>query len=361
MEMMNSRGHVFIALSGGVDSAVSAALLLSQGYQVTGIYMDTWKDPLWADRKQGLGTSEELAQQTARVLQIPFLSFDVKALFYKDVVQKFIEDYLRGLTPNPCLFCNPRIKWGILQSYAVENGADYFATGHYAQLERDALGKVRLFRGKDKSKDQSYVLALLSQSQLQKTLLPIGLHSKIEVRSYAQNLKLPVADREESQDLCFLGINDYRDFLDRFSTKPIEPGKIVNQKGEVVGSHQGLPFYTIGQRKGIRVAASEPYYVIGKDLTKNHLLVGFDNEACQDHLVVGSSNWISGQHPTCGESYDVMIRYRAKPVKAILFGSTGENFRLKFNQPQRGITPGQVAVLYSGEECLGGGVILPNN
>jgi tRNA-specific 2-thiouridylase len=361
MEMMKLKGHVFVALSGGVDSAVCAALLLSQGYQVTGIHMDTWKETLLADEKLGSGSSKEYAEKTAKVLQIPFISMDVKGQFYRDVVLKFIEGYLQGSTPNPCLFCNPTIKWGILQSYALEKGADYFATGHYAKLVRDTFGNVRLLRGADKSKDQSYVLSLLSQFQLQKTLMPLGSKLKSEVRSFAQRLKLPVADREESQDLCFLGVTDYRDFLQRYSKMPFEPGEIVNINDEVVGQHRGLPFYTIGQRKGIRVASSEPYYVIEKDISRNRLVVGFADEAGQDHLIAGSSNWISGQQPNCGQTYDVMIRYRANPVEAILTDSTSDKFRLKFIQPQRGITPGQVASLYSGEECLGGGVILSNN
>jgi tRNA-specific 2-thiouridylase len=359
MKRVMDNKKVFVAMSGGVDSAVCAAILLSQGYQVTGIHMETWKDPQGETEAASLPSSRQLAQITAEALGIPLLSLDVKDRFYSEVVRKFIRDYLSGFTPNPCLFCNPQIKWHILQTYALDRGAAYFATGHYARLEKDPSGVTHLNRAVDPTKDQSYVLSMLSQYQLQNTLLPLGLMTKAEVRTYAQKLKLPVADRQDSQDLCFLGTVDYRDFLERFaqSDSASKPGDIVNTQGEVIGQHDGLHRYTIGQRKGIRVASSEPYYVIDKDIEHNRLVVGYAEEAGRKQLFAKSANWVTGNPPEEGGMYDVMIRYRTKPAQAELFALHDETFRLKFNKELRGVTPGQVAVLYRGDECLGGGVI----
>jgi len=355
---MNDQPHVYVAMSGGVDSAVAAALLLEEGYRVSGVYMDTWKDPKFeAEAGEDLGTSAELAKHVAETLGIPFEIVDVRDRFYADVVRAFIRKYLSGQTPNPCLFCNPQVKWGILQAHALAQGADLFATGHYAQLVRSESGKVSLLRGVDRSKDQSYVLSMLTQTQLQHSLLPLGGMTKDEVRKAAEGLRLLVADRQDSQDLCFLGHIDYRDFLERFAPDSNEPGEIVNLEGEVLGQHEGLAFYTVGQRKGIRVAAAEPYYVVDKDMTQNRLIVGFADQVGRSGLTAAQPNWIAGEQPDVGETYDVMIRYRAKPVPAVLSAVSEAQFRLEFDQAVGGITPGQVAVLYRDEKCLGGGVI----
>jgi tRNA-specific 2-thiouridylase len=354
---MNEQGKVFIAMSGGVDSAVAAAHLLASGYDVTGIHMRVWQDPVWQEQSQYLTDPAFLARGVAESLEIPFISLDIQDRFYQDVVKNFIHQYLAGKTPNPCLFCNPQVKWGILQSYALDKGADYFATGHYARIEHLGAGKVRLLRGLDQNKDQSYVLAMLNQFQLSHSLLPLGDMTKGEVRERARELELPVADRQDSQDLCFLGDVDYRDFLTRFAPESAQPGEIVDVYGEVLGEHQGLAFYTIGQRKGIRIAASEPYYVIRKDVQNNRLVVGFASQVGKDRLCAVQANWIMGEPPSVHERYDVMIRYRTKPVPAELLSAAQGKFQLKLNYKLRGITPGQAAVLYREEECLGGGVI----
>lgn len=354
---MNEKKHVFVAMSGGVDSAVCAARLLEQGYRVTGIHMSVWLDPKWREATQDLPASVESAETTANSLGIPFFNLDVQDAFYEKVVQSFIQDYLEGLTPNPCLFCNPNVKWGILQAYALAHGGDYFATGHYARLDRQADGTVLLLRGVDRTKDQAYVLSMLSQEQLQKTLLPLGKLTKNQVRKQARELGLKAADRQDSQDLCFLGNGHYKDFLDRFAPETSEPGEIVDSDGKVLGEHGGLAFYTIGQRKGIRIAAAEPYYVIAKDKARNQLVVGFAEQAGERTLQAGQANWIAGEPPKLGKSYEVMIRYRARlrPVRLLSIGK--KDFRLEFRESVRGITPGQVAVLFDGETCLGGGVI----
>lgn len=354
---MKEKQHVYVAMSGGVDSNVAAVRLLESGYKLTGIYMDTWKDPKWLDVSPGLPDPSVSAAKAAEAIDIPLVVLDVRDQFYKKIVHKFISGYLAGETPNPCLFCNPQMKWGILQNYALEQGADYFATGHYARLEQDARGRVRLLRGLDHTKDQSYVLSMLSQTQLQRSLLPLGEMTKEAVRKLARERNLPSADGRESQDLCFLGDVDYRDFLERYTPEAAKPGEIVNLQGEVLGQHQGLAFYTIGQRKGIRIAAAEPYFVIGKDPQNNCLIVGFANQTGKTQLHAVQPNWILGEPPNTGEAYDVMVRYRARPEKARLLSESMDEFRLEFNRPLGGITPGQVAVLYQGEVCLGGGVI----
>lgn len=357
MMVMDHGKHVFVAMSGGVDSAVCAARLLDEGYRVTGIHMETWKDPEWEKQIPLLDESVRLAQHTAEFLGIPFVSIDLRERFFKDVVQTFIQDYLKGQTPNPCLFCNPQIKWGVLQSYALENGGDFFATGHYARISRLDSGKVALLRGVDRAKDQSYVLSMLSQQQLSRSLLPIGSMTKEEVRQQAQQFSLQVADRQDSQDLCFLGDVDYRDFLGRFAPTAYQPGEIITTDGKVVGEHQGLALYTVGQRKGIRVAASEPYYVVEKDIEHNRLVIGFSDRAQNSDLTACHANWIGEEPPRTGQSYDVMIRYRAKPASAVLVSVNRDEFQLEFKEQLSGITPGQVAALYDGEICLGGGVI----
>lgn len=357
MKPMDHGKHVFVALSGGVDSTVCAARLLEDGYQVTGIHMETWKIPENEKLAQQHNSSLNLAQQTADFLGIPMISLDLREQFFTEVVQTFIRDYLKGQTPNPCLFCNPQIKWGVLQSYALAHGGDYFATGHYARIRRLESGTVELLKGIDGSKDQSYVLSMLSQQQISRSLLPIGSMTKDAVRIEAQQLSLELADRQDSQDLCFLGDTNYRDFLKHYAPEAYYPGEIVTTKGRVVGEHQGLAFYTVGQRKGIRVAAAAPYYVVDKDLEHNRLIIGSSDLAQSDRLTAKHPNWIGGKPPTAGKTYDVMVRYRAKPIQAELFLVSNDEFELKFNERLRGITPGQVAALYEGEVCLGGGVI----
>lgn len=354
---MNEQHKVYVALSGGVDSAVTAFRLLNEGYQVTGIYMRTWKDPKWLDAIEDSSPPELLAAEVADSIGIPFTCLDVRDQFYQQVVRNFIKQYMQGKTPNPCLFCNPQIKWGILQSYALGQGADFFATGHYARIEAVQNERVRLLRGVDKSKDQSYVLSLLSQAQLRRSLLPLGVMTKKDVRAQANALNLPVADRQDSQDLCFLGDIDYRDFLQRHAPEVTATGEIINTEGEVIGEHEGLAFYTIGQRKGIRIAAPEPYYVVEKDTRNNRLIVGFSQRAVKSNLCAVQPNWIAEEPPLEGQIYDVMVRYRAQPVPAKLTSASEDEFRLELSRPLRGITPGQVAVLYQEQVCLGGGII----
>lgn len=355
---MSEAKSVYVAMSGGVDSAVTAARLLEAGYQVTGIFMETWHVPQVSTAHDSTPEPAGMAAAAAaESLGIPFVSFDVRDQFFQVVIRAFIQQYLAAKTPNPCLICNPHIKWGILQTYALNQGADFFATGHYARIMQSDNGQVQLLRGVDRTKDQSYVLAMLTQQQLSRSLLPLGDSTKADVRRQAQSLSLPAANSEESQDLCFLRDVNYRDFLQQHAPESASPGEIVNLEGQVLGEHQGLAFYTIGQRRGIKIGAPEPYFVIDKDPHTNRLIVGFAEQAGKINLLAGEANWISGESPELGGTYDVMIRYRANPVKATVDHTSMNEFRLKFNQPLRGITPGQVAVIYRDEMCLGGGFI----
>lgn len=344
-------------MSGGVDSTVSAVRLLEEGYRVSGIYMETWKDPEWLKLQNNAKPPAVKAEEAAQSIGIPFVLLDVQDRFYQTVVQTFVQQYVAGQTPNPCLFCNPQIKWGILQSYALEQGADFFATGHYARIRHADNGSAQLLRGTDRSKDQSYVLALLSQNQLSRSLLPLGEMSKVQVREQARALGLPVADRPDSQDLCFLGTVNYRDFLHRYAPGLASPGEIVDLDGNILGKHEGLALYTIGQRRGIRISAPAPYYVVGKEPHSNRLIVGYADQAMKSHLRANDLNWIAGEPPDQDTACEVMIRYRAEPVPASLIAIASDEFELKLNRPLRGITPGQVAVLYQGDMCLGGGLI----
>ncbi len=354
---MKNKKQVFVALSGGVDSAVAALILLEQGFQVTGIFMETWRDPQNRSALEGLSTTRTLASEVAEFIGIPFVVVDARETFYQKVIKSFIDQYALGETPNPCLFCNPQIKWGILQNYALAHGAEFFATGHYARIQNLNGEPVELKRGVDRNKDQSYVLAMLSQNQLKNTLLPLGDLTKDKVRDIARSKDLHLSDNRESQDLCFLDGENYRDFLNRYAPESTQKGEIVNLTGEVLGEHEGLPFYTIGQRKGIKIAASEPYYVIRKDADKNRLVVGFASQATSSCLHAIKANWIAGVPPLTGEGYQVMIRYRTKPVFCELTYSSEDEFNLNFDIPLQGVTSGQVAVIYRDEICLGGGMI----
>lgn len=356
---MKNAPTVVVAMSGGVDSSVAAALLVEQGYRVIGMMLRLWNEPgSEAHNRCCTPDSMALARRVAARLDIPFYAVDVQERFHDVVVQSFIDGYQRGVTPNPCMACNRQIRWGFLRERAQAFGAEYFATGHYARLDRsNPDGPVRLLRGVDSGKDQSYVLSVLNQEQLRSTLLPVGGYPKAEVRALANKYHLPVANRADSQDLCFLAGGDYRDFLTRHAPEVVRPGPMVDSRGQVVGEHQGLAFYTIGQRKGLGIAAPQPLYVLRKELSTNTLVVGGADELGQRELTAGAVNWIAGEPPAGPVRAEVKIRYRAAeaPAEVTPIGESG--VRVEFDRPLRDITPGQRVVFYQGEECLGGGTI----
>src|SRR5512134_3382164 len=261
---------VVVAMSGGVDSSVAAALLKEQGYDVIGMMLRLWSEPGKEDSNRCC-TPDSMAQarRVAAKLDIPFYVIDAKDVFHDTVVRYFLDGYARGETPNPCLICNRQIRWTFLLDHALALGADFMATGHYARIQKDEDGRIKLLRAVDRSKDQSYVLHVLDQEKLARALFPIGDYPKMEIRAIAEKHGLPTASRPDSQDLCFLAGEDYRNFLQRNAAEILKPGEILTRDGTAVGTHTGLANYTIGQRKGLGVASPVPLYVLGKNAATN--------------------------------------------------------------------------------------------
>ncbi len=341
-------------MSGGVDSSVAAALLKKQEYEVIGVFMKFWKESGQGENRCCSSKSENRARQVAEILDIPFYVFNFEKEFKKRVVDRFLDGYKKGITPNPCVVCNKEIKFGLLIEKALASGADFVATGHYARLVEDEPQQTyKLYRGKDKKKDQSYFLWQLSQKQLSRILFPVGGYTKSQVKSLAKKFKLPVLDVPESMEVCFIP-GKLEDFLKkRLKMKP-GPILLANDK-KIIGCHQGLPLYTIGQRKGIELSGG-PYYVVRKNEKKNALIVASilkDEALWNKTLKLKSVNWLSGKKPKPNFKIKVQIRYGQEPVEATL----NPGYNLKFKNSQRAVTPGQSAVFYRGKELLGGGII----
>lgn len=345
-------------MSGGVDSSVAAALLKKQGYEVIGMMLRLWSEPGREDSNRCCTPdSMALARRVAAKLDIPFFVVDAKDIFRSTVVQFLLDGYALGLTPNPCLVCNRMIRWEFLLDHALAMGADFMATGHYVRMRTTNDGRWQLLRAIDPNKDQSYVLYFLTQDKLMKTLFPVGEYSKNQIRSLASDLGLSVASRPDSQDLCFISGGDYREFLKRLASHIARPGPIVNRHGKVLASHQGLPFYTVGQRKGLGVATLQPLYVLAKDISSNTLIVGTEDERGQSELKVGQVNWLGCEPPLTSIRAKVKIRYTSQPAWAEISPS-GEFVNIRFENAQRDITSGQAAVFYDDDVLLGGGIIV---
>jgi tRNA-specific 2-thiouridylase len=334
-------------------------LLKEQGYDVIGMMMRLWSEP-GKEESNRCCTPDSMAQarRVAARLDIPFYVLDAKDVFRETVVEYFLEGYARGETPNPCLVCNRKIRWTFLLDHALALGAEYMATGHYARIQK-AEGRSQLLRAVDMGKDQSYVLHVLTQEKLKHALFPVGDYPKPEIRQIAEKYGLPTASRKDSQDLCFLAGEDYRNFLQRNAAQMLQPGEIVTRDGRVLGEHNGLPNYTIGQRKGLGVASPVPLYVLGKNAATNQVIVGTQNELGSSELTVRDVNWVSGEAP--GEPFraEVKIRYTAKEAPALVTPvHNGEQVQVRFDAPQRDITAGQAAVFYQGDLLIGGGIIV---
>jgi tRNA-specific 2-thiouridylase len=375
---------VIVAMSGGVDSSVAAALLKRAGFDVIGVFMKFWAEP----EKNGLigawnrccsPEAEARARKVAKILKIPFYVFNFEKEFKKRIVDYFLDGYKKGITPNPCIVCNKEIKFGLLLEKALALDADYIATGHYARTNLDWKNltknppgekvKFRLFRGKDKNKDQSYFLWMLNQKQLSRILFPIGDYTREEVENLARKFKLPVLKARKSVEICFIQTT-INDFLARHLKQ--KPGQIIYSTPgvgyRVIGQHQGLAFYTIGQRKGLglvggpafaKATAGKPYYVLDKDLKKNLLIVTKnEKDLLKKELICKNVNWISGIKPKLPLKIKAKIRYRHRLASATLtYNLQLKTYKLIFEKPQRAITPGQSVVLYKDEELLGGGII----
>jgi tRNA-specific 2-thiouridylase len=352
--------RVVVAMSGGVDSSTAAWLLKERGYEVIGATMcigamdGTQGGPV---RCCSLSDIED-ARRVALQLEIPFYVFHLRDEFEREIVQYFCEEYKKGRTPNPCIPCNEKLKFGFFLKKALEMEADYLSTGHYAQLEFDeALEQYLLKKGIDRRKDQSYVLFFLNQDQLRYTLFPLGGYRKEEVRKKAFQLGLRVHDKPESQEVCFIQGTSYHPFLQERLKGSIEPGPIMDQTGNVLGRHKGIPFYTIGQRRGLRLAKGKPLYVIGIDRKRNALIVGEEKEVYGDTFIVNSIHWINCGKVMLPFSAQVKIRYNHSGSEALIFPREEGEVEVRFRYPQKAITPGQAAVFYDGEKVLGGGWI----
>ncbi len=349
------KATVLVAMSGGVDSSVAAVLLHEQGYDVIGGMMSLWAEEGGPANRCCSPQAVEGAREVCRALGVPFHVFDFEAQFKHHVVDYFVAEYARGRTPNPCLACNRHIKFDLLLERAAQLGREYLATGHYARIWR-VDGEYQLLKGIDAPKDQSYVLFMLGQEELARLLLPLGEHTKEQVRALARERGLSVADREESQEICFTR-GDYRRFLGAQPNVVFEPGPIVDVEGRVLGEHKGLPAYTIGQREGLGISAPEPLYVLRIDRERNALVVGSRRQLERRKLRATGVVFVSGQPPAGAMEVTAKIRYRAKAARATLTPVSQGEVNLRFFKPQPAVTPGQGVVFYVGERVLGGGII----
>ncbi|MDO8667536.1 MAG: tRNA 2-thiouridine(34) synthase MnmA [bacterium] len=398
--MNKKKLKIAVAMSGGVDSSVAAKLLKDQGHEVVGIFLHFWKDNFaGAEAENKCCSAEALldARRVADKIGIPLYTLNFAKIFKKQVVDNFLAEYAGGRTPNPCVRCNKLVKLGLLIKQAKKLGFDYVASGHYArnkktrkQENKQAKFVYKLYQAKDKNKDQSYFLYTFNQSELKSLLFPLGNLTKPQVRQIAKKFKLPVAEKSESQEICFISEPSHNEFLkrnlklksgpivilERSASEAIEscgvrdrrdsiglrqladPSRMTDNK--IIGEHEGLPLYTIGQRKGIKIGGSGPFYVAKMDYKKNILYVVNENDnplIYKNELIAKNVNWLSDIQPRIPLKCQAVIRYRHKAAECLITKINNHNFRVEFSEPQRAITPGQSVVFYRGEEVLGGGII----
>lgn len=351
--------RVVLGMSGGVDSSVAAILLKEQGYEVIGVFMKNWDE----EDENGVCMADEDYKDVVSVaeqLGIPYYSINFVKEYWERVFEYFLSEYRLARTPNPDVMCNKEIKFKAFLEYAEKLGADYIATGHYARLIEDENGQKIMLKGIDDNKDQTYFLSGLTQKQLEKVLFPLGDYKKSEIREIAQKYDLKTANKKDSTGICFIGERNFNEFLSKYI--PAQKGDIVDINGKKLGIHNGLMYYTIGQRKGIGLGNSkdgtgEPYFVVDKKLETNELVVaqGDDKLLYSKGLIANNFNFINSiKFPfECG----VKFRYRQKDVKAVISKINDEEYRIDFEEPQRAVTLGQIAVIYNGDICLGGGII----
>src|SRR3989338_5897009 len=373
-----------VAMSGGVDSSVAAYLLKKQGYEVIGLSFELWDQ---RDIKNlNVCCSVEtinIAKEVAKKLNIEHYTIDVRDAFYRYIIEEFCNSYISGITPNPCILCNKFIKFKFLIEKAKELGADVIATGHYARVVNSSKFKVQssnpplppfakggrgginsslvtrhsLLKGVDPKKDQSYVLYVMTQEELSKTIFPLGELTKDKTRNIASELGLASAIRPESQEICFVGNKNYIDFIRSFSPEALKPGPIINTGGKVIGEHQGIAFYTIGQRKRLGISTLSPYYVIHIDKQKNTIIVGSKEDAMKKTFIVNGLNYISIESITCQLKVTAKIRSMMKESPATIIPEENQRVIVEFNHPQWAPAPGQSAVFYNGDVVIGGGII----
>lgn len=357
--------RIVVAMSGGVDSSVAAALLKGQGYDAIGVTMQLWpKEECGAHSEKSCCSLEGIrdARYVAQKLGIPFYVVDFHKEFKKSVIDYFIQQYLKGLTPNPCILCNEKIKFGALMTKAKELGADLVATGHYAVTYYDeGIKRFVLKEGADKSKDQSYALFGLSQRQLRHARFPVGEFTKENVRRIAKDLNLEfVYNKKDSQEICFVE-DDYNKYLVKKAKAKVSAGNIVDKDGRVLGRHKGAPFYTIGQRRGLGIAYKEPLYVVKTDIEKNEVAVGVKKDVLKKELIASDLNWIAFEKPPKSFRAMAKIRYKHKKAPALVSAIGEDKVKVVFDEPQEAPTPGQAVVFYEGGNVIGGGWINSKN
>jgi tRNA-specific 2-thiouridylase len=365
---------IAVAMSGGVDSSAAAAILKEQGHELVGFTMQLW------NQRRGISVDENGeslpsrccslddvydARRVAEELGFPFYVLNLEKEFERDVVQPFVTSYLNGETPIPCVACNSRLKFASLDKLAVSLGCEKVATGHYARVERDeATERFRLLRGRDPQKDQSYFLWELTQEQLSRALFPLGEMSKPDAREAARRADLAVAEKKESQEICFVPDGDYAGFIDRYLDAEQQTerrpgvGQIVTTNGDVIGEHTGIHRYTVGQRRGIGIAQPRPLYVLNIDSASNRVVVGGEDDLLADEFTAAGVNWIAVDNPGAEVRAEVRVRYRHTAAPAAITPLPDNRVRVRFDEPQRAITPGQATVFYRGDEVLGGGWIV---
>ena len=384
LNFTKSKQKVVVAMSGGVDSSVAAALLKEQGHEVIGVTMNLACSSKASDKGCCSISAANDAKRVAETLGIPHYTLNLKDDFKRFVIDNFVEEYKNGRTPNPCIRCNQFIKFDLLLKKARELEAEQIATGHYARIQpspkvscypmvndyaplpegegvgkspiiNDKLGEGcwKLLKGKDPKKDQSYVLYRLTQEQLARTIFPLGEMAKDEVRGTARKFKLPVAEKEESQEICFVEDDDYGRFLREFVPEAVRPGPILDRGGNIVGMHGGIAFYTIGQRKGIGHHRGNPKYVVEIDRENNSIVIGDDEETLRKELVAEDISFVSGKVAAEPLEVTAKIRYNSPEAEAVLYPDA----KVVFKKPQRAVTPGQSVVFYKGDEVVGGGII----
>ncbi len=365
---------IAVAMSGGVDSSTAAAILKEQGHELVGFTMQLW------NQRRGISVDENGdplpsrccslddvydARRVAESLGIPFYVLNLEKDFEESVVEPFVQSYLDGETPIPCVACNSRLKFASLDKMAVSIGCEKVATGHFARVEYDeAADRYRLFRGRNHWKDQSYFLWELTQDQLSRSHFPLGEMLKSEVRDIARDANLYVADKQESQEICFVPDGKYSEFIDRYldhedrSAETPAAGDIVNTAGETIGEHTGIHRYTVGQRRGLGIAHEKPLYVVQIERAKNQIIVGEADKLESLEFVAKGVNWVAFDEPSAPVRADVKVRYRHEPSPATIHALPDGRARIVFDEPQRAITPGQATIFYDGEEVVGGGWIV---
>lgn len=373
---------VVVGMSGGVDSSVAAYLLKKQGYDVIGITMQIWQDEDVCSMEEkggccGLSAVED-ARRVADVLNIPYYVMNFKQEFRTNVIDYFVSEYLQARTPNPCIACNRYVKWEALLKRSLDIGAAYIATGHYASITKLPNGRFTIKKSVTQAKDQTYALYNLTQHQLSHTLMPVGEYSKEEIRALAAELKLPVASKPDSQEICFIPDNDYARFIsdyleednlqnsnvdndknsDKVELSGITPGNFVNTAGEVIGKHKGLVHYTVGQRKGLGIALGQPVFVVELKPETNEVVIGNSNEVFSDRLYANNLNFMSIEDLEGEMEVEAKIRYSHKGAKCRIAKTAKDEVLCIFDEPQRAITPGQAVVFYQGDYVVGGGTII---